>query len=105
MPSRTNAAQLQELRREITRRYARLTKSGAPKFCHAGQAELDQRARSGLNPLPTLIIYDTAESAQAAADEMEQLDGIRQWAFPCPRSRNGHAHLSRRPPRETTETR
>lgn len=101
MPQRTTNQELQRrLRREITRRHARLTSSGLPKFCHGSTTERAQRAGVGLKPLPNLIIYDTLEAAQAAADEMQKLDGRPQWAFPCPRSRSGHAHLSLHPPRE-----
>lgn len=99
--------QFEAARREIIRKYCRMTKpgpEGKPKFCNAGRDELRKRGRlrSGQENLPggralqTKVIFDSVEAAQACEQELYALHGVHQRAYPCPRSRHGHAHLSSR---------
>lgn len=87
-------------RRKIIRRYARLKRpDGNPKFCHAGVDEIKAGGRTGAprrGKMP--VIFDSVEAAQACEQELRALDGLRQYVYPCPRSRSGHVHLSARPP-------
>jgi hypothetical protein len=99
-------------RRQIIRRHARLTHEGGnPKFCHAPAAELERRRKAGMKSPATPVIYPDLDAAAAAESELRALDGVRQWPYLCPRSRNGHAHLRHernqpgapRPARRTAE--
>lgn len=99
MPGELTEDQL--ARREIIRRHAKLNeKTGTPKFCGAPRAEIAERAARGFKPLGTPVIYPDVDAALACAAELFSIDGRQQWAYVCPRSKRGHAHLSHHPPRE-----
>lgn len=76
-------------RRLILRRHARI-QNNRPAVCGQHRAK-------------TKVIYDTPESAQAAADELHALDGKTLYPYPCPRSKHGHHHHSSTRPSETDQ--
>ena len=69
-------------RRAILIRHARLLPDGSPAFCA-------ERGKA---------IFDTRAAAEAAARELEQIGGaLPLRAYPCPRSKHGHHHLTSSP--------
>lgn len=69
----------------VMKKYARLNpKTGWPLRC--GPLDLPVKKRK--------IIFDTAEQAIAAGAELELCGARPQRAYPCPRSRSGHHHLT-----------
>lgn len=85
-------------RRHIIDRYARRKRNGDVLFCIPSKAELagdmQRRESSGTDGK---VVFPDLETAEAAAAEMEALDGSPQRAYICGRSRHGHAHLTRIP--------
>lgn len=75
-------------RMAVLRRHARLSRSGRPEMCNATR--------------DLKVIFDTRESAEAAAAELLEADPTtrRQRAYPCPQSRHGHHHLASEPQTE-----
>lgn len=94
----------QMARRVILRRHAVLTDRDIPKFCNSSKKELAARAARGLPPLPTPVIFPTLAAAEACEAELRALDQKQHWAYVCPRSKSGHAHLSSHPERQATQS-
>jgi hypothetical protein len=72
-------------------RYARLMPPRGHRvmLCLSSHRE-DYQTRRGR----TKIIFDNEAAARACAAELEALGGSPLCAYPCPRSRNGHYHLT-----------
>lgn len=77
-------------RRRVLMTHARIGRNGAPAVC--GRPDAKQQK----------IIFDTADAALDAAAEFERMSGERQYAYPCPKSRRGHHHLTSERPAEPT---
>lgn len=84
-----------QARSEVLHRYARLTTSGRPVFCTPSQAEIAGvvALRQGRGT-DGKVIYDTRETAEAAARELETLGARALRSYVCGRSRSGHFHLA-----------
>lgn len=85
-------------RRAVLAKYARLTRSGSPVFCTPSLAE-----REGLVPRKQAPaadgkpIFDSKDSADAAAVELQRLGASPMRAYQCKRGTRGHWHLSAAP--------
>lgn len=79
----------------ITKKHARLTKSGKPMRCVASRA-----ARESSDPLEThslhKVIFDSEDAARACAAELRELypDDEPTYVYECRRSKHGHVHLT-----------
>ncbi|MDN5751283.1 MAG: hypothetical protein L0H64_22730 [Pseudonocardia sp.] len=82
-------------RSEVLHRHARLTTGGRPVFCTPSRAEIagvvSLRQGRGTDGK---VIYDTRETAEAAARELETLGARALRSYVCGRSRSGHFHLA-----------
>lgn len=74
-------------RKVILARYARLSKTERPEVCSPSPSE---RVRHS----DRKVIFDSEESAKIAAAALVLLGARRMRAYPCPRSKRGHWHLS-----------
>lgn len=94
LPSRYEILRLgpraKHTRQQIIARYARLL-NGIPLRCMAKRDADDAHIQEK-------IIYDSLERATACARELRQTGMDKQYAYLCPRSRHGHAHLTRKSP-------
>lgn len=80
----------QQLMQEALLRYGRLSRSGRPEVCIPRRADDDPGPRG-----PRVILRDR-ECAEAYAAELARIFPWQrpQRAYPCPRSRHGHYHLT-----------
>lgn len=77
-------------------RYARLDAGGRPILCTPSAAELSAGRNTAGWGTDGKIIYNSLAVATLAARDLRRLGEPKHWAYLCPRSRTGHAHLSTR---------
>lgn len=90
---------LKQRRAEIISRYARMRgKRPMPLFCVPSQAELSAGVNKAGWAGDGKIIYPDLEAALGAGRELMALKrtGVKLYAYPCPRSKRGHYHLTTR---------
>lgn len=94
-PIRPNTAR----RAEILAKYARV-RNGVPVRCTPSRETEVRRAESGLAELQAKVIFRDLRSAQEASRELYRA-GMRPtlYAYVCPLSESGHAHLTKRRPK------
>lgn len=85
----------EEVKREILMRYARLSyhkryRADRPEVCRPSP---NRRDKDG-GPQGARVMFPDREAAGAAAGELSALFGVTYRVYECPRSRNGHCHLS-----------
>jgi len=84
-----------DLGQAIIIKYARKTRHGKIARCVPSDAEqwnlIDRKENEGTDGK---VIYPTEEIAQGAARELAALVGKPHRAYPCNRSKTGHAHIT-----------
>lgn len=88
-------------RREVVGNHARRLTTPGPHQGKAMMCELSNAEKRGevLNVgSEGKIIYDGWPQASKAAEEFFRLGGTAQYAYLCPRTADGHHHLTSRPP-------
>lgn len=84
---------LEEQRRQVLARYARIRPDGRPTFCAPSRVELAGNRLQGPGT-DGKVIFPDREAAEAAARELEALGSRPMRAHECKRSRHGHCHLT-----------